>query len=133
MADQIAEFCGNCGTPNTGKNNFCEKCGATLSVASPTVQYPISQQAPTPTERDTKIAAVKAQITTLKEEIAKLEKHYPSWILAIIGFVLLFVFLFGIPVLIIMAIVYWSENKEIEKKKDILFRMESELNRLEGY
>jgi hypothetical protein len=46
MADQIAKFCGNCGTPNTGKKKFCRECGTFLIKNTGTEPLPPAAQSP---------------------------------------------------------------------------------------
>jgi len=70
VADQIAEFCRNCGMPNTDKNKFCRECGTSLIKNTGTAQQPPAPSIPPKMDSVEKLI----QLTSLRERIVKNQK-----------------------------------------------------------
>ena len=100
MADQIAEFCGNCGTPNTGRNNFCQKCGKSLIKNTGTA--PQSSASSIPQKMDT-IDSIKDTIKGLNFKLNS-ETKIIKLVILICLFVLVVLFAFW-------ANAFWVHNQ----------------------
>jgi hypothetical protein len=93
MADHIAEFCRNCGTPNIGKKKFCRECGTSLIKNTGTEPLPPAAQSPVspaPQKMDAvskglQIAEFRDKIVRKQKEIDKLNNFKGTVILAVIG------------------------------------------------
>jgi hypothetical protein len=145
MADQIAEFCGNCGTPNTSNNKFCQKCGKALinntgiAPLSPAPSIPPSLQPLTTriSQRTNVIIEEAKQTVILRQKIAEKQVELDNansiagpLILAIIG-LLTAVWLIGI--LLIIAALIWYEIRYSARPKlrTEIATLEAQLKELE--
>lgn len=117
MADLIAEFCGNCGTPNTNKNKFCQKCGATLINNTGTA--PLSPTPPIAPKMDAiektkQIANLRKKMAEKQVELDNANSIAGPVILGIIG---LLTVLWFIGILFIILAAIWFEIRYAARQK----------------
>jgi len=133
MSEDVSDYCGNCGTPNTGKKKFCQNCGTSLINITGT-----GPQAPAPPIPPKMDAIEKAkQIAQLREKISQTQVKLDN-ANSVAGPLLLFIFgvltaiiLIGI-LFIIMALIWYEMNYSARPKlRTEIATLEAQLRELE--